>query len=57
MGRLSVTGKVFFWVGVALGITAVLHCIRGDYWLGLFIAVVAALEFGLAYATSKQVKG
>lgn len=57
MGQLSASGKVFFGVGVALGITAAIHCSRGNYWVGLLMAVVAALEFVLAYTTSKQVRG
>jgi hypothetical protein len=57
VGQLSASGKVFFGVGVALGITAAIHCSRGNYWVGLLMAVVAALEFVLAYTTSKQVRG
>lgn len=57
MGKLSSTGKVFFWVGVLFGITAAIHLSRGNYGVGSFMVFIAAAEFGLAYTTSKQAKG
>jgi hypothetical protein len=57
VGKLSSTGKVFFGVGVALGITAVIHFSRGNHWVALSIGTTAVAEFALAYATTRQVKG
>lgn len=57
MSQLSGIGKLFFWVAVVLGVTAVIHISRGNHGVGVFIGVLSVFEFFLAYHNRKQFTG
>lgn len=56
MERISKTGVMFFVCACAITFAAVVHAKRGDYWLSGFTAVIAALEFLVAFSTTKPAK-
>ena len=50
---MSWAGKFFFCVALVISFTAIALCKRGEWLLGLLTFVVAILEFGLAYSSTK----